>query len=302
MIVRVNGAGQSSSFSRRHRPRRGVCHLHAIVLPKATPERCRRAAARSGPPVIAIVETAQGVRLAYEIGVAPAGRGARCSVRSTSAPSSASSRGPTGSSCSIVALEARARLRPRPDQARPSTSSIVDVARRRGRSRRSARLARSLGFRGKACIHPCAGRRSSTRLRAERGRARAGRAKVLERLRRRRGAEGAARCALDGAMIDLPVVERARRLLADDRKEVARWRLNRRRARRSGAAVLRGLRRRRRVPQPARPHDHRDRQHLVHVPDAEHEPDPLQRRSSRSARVRASRSSTAPSRSRWSRA
>src|SRR5581483_7451292 len=38
----------------------------------------------------------------------------------------------------------------------------------------------------------------------------------------------------------------------------------------------RGLRRRRRVPQPARPHRHRDRQHLVHLPDDEHEPDALQ--------------------------
>jgi Acyl dehydratase len=42
--------------------------------------------------------------------------------------------------------------------------------------------------------------------------------------------------------------------------------------------VLRGLRPRRRLSQPDRPDDLRGRQRLVHLPDDEHEPDPLQRR------------------------
>ena len=41
--------------------------------------------------------------------------------------------------------------------------------------------------------------------------------------------------------------------------------------------VLRGLRGRRRLPEPLRAHRHADGQHLVHVPDDEHEPDALRR-------------------------
>src|SRR5919109_906264 len=52
-------------------------------------------------------------------------------------------------------------------------------------------------------------------------------------------------------------------------------------------ALLRGLRGRRRVSQPARPDDLRGRQCLVHLSDAEHEPDSLQRPLRRAHPVRA---------------
>ena len=55
-------------------------------------------------------------------------------------------------------------------------------------------------------------------------------------------------------------------------------------------AVLRGPHRRRRVPQPTRPHHHRHRQHLVHDDHDEHQPGSLQRRVSRRRRGSASRS------------
>ncbi len=85
---------------RRPRSRRGSCgstaparrwfeddlalvaaiELDAIVLPKATPE-ARRGARPGGPPVIAIVETAQGLRLAYETASCATGRRAHARRR-----------------------------------------------------------------------------------------------------------------------------------------------------------------------------------------------------------------------------
>ena len=63
--------------------------------------------------------------------------------------------------------------------------------------------------------------------------------------------------------------------------------------------VLRGSRCRRRVPQPPRANDHRDRKHLVHDDHDEHQSGALQRRVRRHGRVSASRWSTVASRWRW---
>ena len=75
------------------------------------------------------------------------------------------------------------------------------------------RLARSLGLRGKACIHPSqvlVVNRAFTPSESELAWA----SKVLDAYEAGT-AEGRGAVALDGAMIDLPVVERARRLLAE---------------------------------------------------------------------------------------
>jgi len=75
------------------------------------------------------------------------------------------------------------------------------------------RLARSLGFRGKACIHPSqvpVVNRAFTPSESELAWA----WKVLDAYEAG-VAEGVGVVALDGAMIDLPVVQRARRLLAE---------------------------------------------------------------------------------------
>ena len=75
-----------------------------------------------------------------------------CSARSTSAPSSAWSRGRTGSELlyarsKLVVDSAAAGIRA------PFDIVHLDTRGRRG-SRQRPRFARSLGFRGKACIHP----------------------------------------------------------------------------------------------------------------------------------------------------
>jgi len=75
------------------------------------------------------------------------------------------------------------------------------------------RLARSLGFRGKACIHPAqldVVHRVFAPTDEELDWAR----RVVEAYERETG-EGRGVFALNGAMVDLPVVERARRILAE---------------------------------------------------------------------------------------
>ena len=124
--------------------------LAAIVLPKATPEAVSALGAE-GPPVVAIVETAQGVRLAYEI----------------------------ASTARVVALVlgaadlgAQLWLEPRADGQEllyARSKLVVDsaAAERRGPFdvvhldvadddglEAEALLARTLGLRGKVCIHP----------------------------------------------------------------------------------------------------------------------------------------------------
>src|SRR4051794_30237641 len=61
-------------------------------------------------------------------------------------------------------------------------------------------------------------------------------------------------------------------------REESRGRPRRLRAEGVARALLRGLRHRRRLPQPDRAHRDRDGQRVAHVRDDEHEPDPLQRR------------------------
>ena len=125
------------------------------------------------------------------------------------------------------------------------------------------RLARSLGFRGKACIHPAQVETINRVFAPSEGEIEWARA----RGRGVRGPERGRARPRTATMIDLPVVERARRILGgrtrcsdgDGAEGVA-------------GPLLRGLRGRRRLPQPLRPHDHGHGQHLVHLPDDEHEP------------------------------
>ena len=189
--------------------------LDAIVLPKASPSAVE-ALGPEGPPVLAIVETAQGLRLAYEIACAP--RVASLIL-------------------GAVDLGAELRLEPRPDgqeilyarsklvvdsaaAGRPGPFDVVYLGTRDEEGlEREALLARSLGIRGKACIHPAqlpivnrVFAPSEEELRWARD--------VVDGLRRgpeqrawRRGAER--------EMIDTPVVERARRLLESETRESA---------------------------------------------------------------------------------
>jgi citrate lyase beta subunit len=189
--------------------------LDAIVLPKSSPDAVA-ALGPKGPPVLAIVETAHGLRLAYEIAGAP---------RVASLVLGA------------VDLGAELGLEPRPDgqeilyarsklvvdsvaAGKPGPFDVVFLGTRDDEGlEREAVLARSLGMRGKACIHPAqlpvvnrVFSPSDHQLDWARS--------VIEAYEAAL-AQGRGAVALDGEMIDAPVVERARRLLEQETRETA---------------------------------------------------------------------------------
>jgi citrate lyase beta subunit len=207
LAVRVNGA-ETAFWRDDLRALVGV-ELGALVLPKATPEAVARLG-RSGPPVLAIVETAHGVRRAYEVASAPH---------------------VAALALGAVDLGVELRLEPRVDGQEILVARsllVLDSAAAGVRApfdvvhlafedveglEAECRLARSLGFRGKLCIHPAqveVVNRVFAPTEAE-----------LERARRvvqaydRGVAGGAGVVGLEGEMVDLPVVERARQVLAE---------------------------------------------------------------------------------------
>jgi citrate lyase beta subunit len=204
--VRVNGAG--TEYFEDDLARVAELELDAIVLPKASPEAVAALPAE-GPPVIAIVETAQGLRLSYETACAPR----VCALM-----------------LGAVDLSVELRLEPRPDGQEilyARSKLVVDSAaagllgpfdvvylgtRDEEGLEREALLARSLGMRGKACIHP-AQLPVVNRVFAPSEEQLAWARAVVEAFEEA-AAQGRGAVALDGAMIDAPVVERARRLLA----------------------------------------------------------------------------------------
>jgi citrate lyase beta subunit len=206
-IVRVNGA-DTPWFADDLAMVEGL-PLDAIVLPKATPESVAALGAE-GPPVIAIVETAQGLRLAYQTA---------CSPRVTALLLGA------------VDLGAELRLEPRPDGLEilhARSKVVLDAAAAGirppfdivhvdfhddGGLEAECRLARSLGFRGKACIHPRQVpivNRAFAPSEAEVEWAR----QVVEAYEQGLH-EGRGVLALNREMVDLPIVERARTVLAE---------------------------------------------------------------------------------------
>jgi citrate lyase beta subunit len=203
-VVRINGT--DTEWFEDDLALVGELELAAIVLPKATPDAVAALEA-DGPPVIAIVETALGLRLAYETASAP--RVAALAI-------------------GAVDLGAQLRLEPRPDGLEilhARSRVVVDSAAAGIRPpfdivhleieddaglEEQAAFARSLGFRGKVCIHP---RQvpivNRVFLPSEREVAWARR--VVEEFE----ASGEGVLAVNGEMIDLPVVQRARRILEE---------------------------------------------------------------------------------------
>lgn len=180
----------------------------ALVLPKATPEGVAALGA-DGPPLIGIAETAEGLRLAYE---------------------TASSPRTVALVLGAVDLGLELGLEPRPDgqevlfaRSKLVVDSIaagirnpfdlvhVDLRDDEGLEA-ECRLARSLGLRGKACIHP-AQVEIVNRVFSPSDEE-ADRARRIVRAYEQGRAEGRGVVSLDGKMIDLPVVERARQVLA----------------------------------------------------------------------------------------
>jgi citrate lyase subunit beta/citryl-CoA lyase len=206
-IVRVNGAG-TPWFDDDLALVESMA-LDAVVMPKATPDAVEALGA-DGPPVIAIVETAQGLRLAYETARAP-----RVAALILGA----------------VDLGAELGLEPRPDGLEilyTRSKVVVDSAaagirppfdrvhlnvRDDGGLEEDCLVARSLGFRGKACIHPQQVPIVNRVLAPSEAEVEWAR-KVIEAYESGLS-DGRGVLALDGAMIDLPVVERARRVLAE---------------------------------------------------------------------------------------
>ena len=206
-VVRVNGA--DTAWFADDVALVGELQPDAIVLPKATPDAVA-ALGPEGPPVVAIVETAVGVRTAYE---------------------TASSARVAALLLGAVDLGAELGLEPRPDGleilyarsqvvvdsaaagVRPPFDIVhLDVRDEQGLEE-ECRLARSLGFRGKLCIHP-AQIPIVNRIFAPTADEVAWARRVVEAFEE---AESAGRgvFGLDGTMIDLPVVERARRVLQE---------------------------------------------------------------------------------------
>jgi citrate lyase subunit beta/citryl-CoA lyase len=206
-LVRVNGVG--TAWHEDDLAALAGLSLDGVVLPKATPEGAASVTA-AGLPVVAIAETPDGVRRAYETACVP---------------------GVVALVLGAVDLGLALGLEPRPDglEVLFARSSLVldsgaaglrapvdrvwtDVRDTDG-LQRDCELARSLGMRAKACIHPAqvgVVNAAFTPTSGELDRARS----VIDAFDRA-AAAGSGVVALDGEMIDLPVVERARQLLAD---------------------------------------------------------------------------------------
>jgi citrate lyase beta subunit len=204
-IVRVNGV-DTKRFEDDLALVAGLS-LDALVLPKATPDAVA-ALGPQGPPVIAIVETAQGIRRAYETASAPRVEALVLGAVDLGAELGLEPR-PDGleilhARSRVVVDSAAARIRP------PFDVVHVDVRDETGLEAECT-FARSLGFRGKVCIHP--GQVPIVnRVFAPSEREIAWARRVVEAFEEsvERG-EGV--LAVNGEMIDLPVVERARRVL-----------------------------------------------------------------------------------------
>jgi citrate lyase subunit beta/citryl-CoA lyase len=183
--------------------------LNALVLPKATPDAVA-AVGSDGPPVIAIVETAQGLRLAYETASSP-----RVAALVIGAVDLGAELGLEPRPDGLEILHARSRVVVDSAAAgiRPPFDVVhLDVKDDVGLEAECA-FARSLGFRGKACIHP---RQVPIvhRVFAPSEREVEWAQQVVEAWEQHVG-EGEGVFALNGEMVDLPVVERARRVLSE---------------------------------------------------------------------------------------
>ena len=183
--------------------------LNLLMLPKATPLTVA-ALGPSGPPVLAIVESAEGLRLAYEtaasdrvfalvLGTHDLGAELRTSPRSDGLE--------VLYARSKVVVDSAAASR------RPPFDTVYRDVRDPAGLEEECLLASTLGFGGKLCIHPGqleVVNRVFAPSEAELAWAR----RVLEAyeqgLREGRGA-----IALDGRMVDMPIVRQAERLLAE---------------------------------------------------------------------------------------
>jgi citrate lyase beta subunit len=147
-LVRVNGA--DTEWFEGDLAAAAELDLDALVLPKATPDAVSALGA-AGPPVIAIVETAQGLRLAYETAAQP-----RVAALLLGAADLGRELGLEPRPDGLEVLHARSKVVV--DSAAAGIRAPFDIVHLDTRDdaglEAACRFARSLGFRGKACIHP----------------------------------------------------------------------------------------------------------------------------------------------------
>jgi citrate lyase beta subunit len=182
----------------------------AIVVPKARAASLRTLDAAALPPIIAIVETAAGLQESAEVATAPG-----VWALLLGAVDLAVELRVTPRADGLELLFARSKLVL--DSAAAEISPPIDIVHVEiadgDALRAESELARSLGFGGKACIHP--------RQVPIVERAFAPTADELERARRvvsayeAAAARGEGVVRVDGAMVDLPVYERARDIVGD---------------------------------------------------------------------------------------
>ena len=207
VLVRVNPPG--SEWSEGDLGLVGGLVLDGVVLPKATPELVE-ALGPDGPPVLAIVESAIGLRDCAATAAAPRVAALALGSHDLGAELRTSQRADQlellFARSQLVLASAAVGLRA------PIDTVFLDT-RDEKRLEEECRLARSLGLRGKLCIHPAqldAVHRVFAPSEEELEWAR----RVVE-AHERGLEEGRGVVALDGRMIDMPIVKQARRLLAE---------------------------------------------------------------------------------------
>jgi citrate lyase subunit beta/citryl-CoA lyase len=211
-LVRVNPVG--SPWLESDLGAVAALGVDGVVLPKATPEALVAVGALD-LPVVAIVESAAGLRWAHELAGSPAVKALLLGAVDLGVSLGLESR-PDGLElvvprATLAVASAAAGLRG------PVDRVWLDIHDETG-LRRDCLDGRSLGFRGKACIHPTqvpvvheAFAPSDDEVR---------RAREVVDAYERAVAEGSGAVALDGEMIDRPVFERARQVLADAKRGV----------------------------------------------------------------------------------
>jgi citrate lyase beta subunit len=183
--------------------------LDGVVLPKASPAAVE-AVSEAGLRVLAIVETARAVLTAYELASMPAVFALMLGGVDLSLELGLESRDDglelLHARSGVVVASAAAGIRAPFDVVHTHVRDDAGLE-------REAWLARSLGFRGKACIHP--GQLDTVnRIFAPSADEVAWAQRILETADQA-AAEGRGAALLEGSLVDAPVVERARRILAE---------------------------------------------------------------------------------------
>ena len=189
--------------------------VDGVVLPKATAAAVAVVAERVDLPVVAIVETAVGLREAFAIASHPSVQALMLGAVDLGLQLGLEPRDDAHeilfARSSLVVDSAAAGVRAPVDRVWVAVRDLDGLA-------RDCALGRSLGFRGKALVHPDqiapthrAFAPSDDELR---------RARDVVAAFERAEAAGLGVVALNGEMIDAPVVERARELLSNEKRSV----------------------------------------------------------------------------------